>query len=445
MSDTKTQTVKRATPEELQAKIADLQAQGDALSAKVADGSATPDEVNQLADINSQIEAAQQELAGAGEAQRFAVNKARMQEAAKPAPKLPATVKRTDAQPDGREALRLWFASQFPKARLTYDEMHRMAEFGFYPGSSRVEIPFNWNNVNHKRRTKLSTTGSGTGTEFTYKTYSDKLTEFISYHSPIVGVFASETLDNGNSREYKKVDATGLKSTKTSASSGTEINPTIPDVNVTTAKVTLKTITYTSGYQKITWEETQDSSVNLFDRMAGWNSESHARAIEEAAFTGAGSGSDGSFQGLLTVANDLTPVAAGSFGADDVEAMYFKIPAQYRQNAVFACNDDMAAFLRQTMKDGVERSLFDKNIVDGVEWDTFLGKKFYVSNYITDDTLLYFVPDYYQLLFGGGEEFATFDEKFWPDKAVAGLIRVTGGWLGPTGSTGAVHSLAITS
>ena len=125
--------------------------------------------------------------------------------------------------------------------------------------------------------------------------------------------------------------------------------------------------------------------------------------------------------------------------------MYFKIPAQYRNNALFLVNDTTAAFLRKELKDDNKRSLFDKNIVDGVEWDTFLGKRFYISSFMPDNQILYFAPEYYQLLFGGSEEVTVFTEKFFPDRAIAGLIRFSGAWLGPTGGTGAIHSLEITS
>jgi len=434
---------KKRNTEEIQAKLAELQAAGEAIAAKVDSGEATPEEVEQLAEVNKQIEALQGELAGANEAQRFAAAKERMNAPKTPAPKLPATIKREETGPDAAECLRLWFASQFAQSRLTHDQMYRMAQLGFHPGSKRVQLPVNFANVNHKRRTKLSTGGSTSGAELTYKTYSDKVTEFISYESPFVGALASESLSNGSERTYYKLDATALKSAKTSASGGSETSPTIPEVNASTAKVVIKPITFTSGYQKITWEMTQDSGVDLLGRMSSWNGASHARAIEDEVLNGVGTGSDDSVEGLLHVANAVTPVS--SFDADAVEGLYYKIPQQYRKSAIFLVNDATAALLRSTLKDGVERSLFDKNIVDGVEWDTFLGKRFYVSEYMEDEQILYFVPDHYQLLFGGGEEFATFDEKFFPDKAVAGLIRFSGAWLGPTGANGTVHMLALDS
>lgn len=427
--------------EDIEAQIATLMAEADQLKAKAdSDEGLTPEEQARLEEVVAQLEALQEEAAQSRSMERLEGVKDRMAAPTRPAPRIPATYRRDDPRADANEGLRLWFASQFSQCRTDYRQLLRMAELGFNPGASSVQIPFRWDNVNHKtkQRTKLSTGGSTTGAELIYKTYSDKITEYMTYESPFIGALASETLDNGSERTYYKIDPTALKSTKTSTGGGSETNPTIPEVNVSTAKVVIKPITFTSGYQKITWEMTQDSGVNLFDRMATWNGQSHARAIEDEVINGVGTGADGAVEGLLHVATAVDPVSA--FDAEAIEGLYYEIPQQYRANAIFLVNDATAKTLRQSLKDGNERSLFDKNIVDGVEWDTFMGKRFYVSEYMDDDQILYFVPDFYQLLFGGGEEFAMFNEKFFPDKAVAGLIRVSGAWLGPTT---ACHLLTI--
>lgn len=426
--------------EDIEAQIATLMAEADQLKAKADSEELTPEEQARLEEVVAQLEALQAEKEQAATQERFAKVKERHAAPTRPAPKLPASYKRDEPRLDINEGLRLWFASQFSQCRTDYNALYRMAQLGFNPGASSVQIPFRWDNVNHKtkQRTKLSTGGSTSGAELIYKTYSDKITEYMTYESPFIGALASETLDNGNERTFYKIDPTSLKSTKTSASGGSETNPTIPEVNAATAKVVIKPITFTSGYQKITWEMTQDSGVDLFSRMASWNGQSHARAIEDEVLNGVGTGADGSVEGLLHVANAVDPVAA--FDAEAIEGLYYEIPQQYRANAIFLVNDATAKVLRQSLKDGNERSLFDKNIVDGVEWDTFMGKRFYVSEYMDDDQILYFVPDFYQMLFGGGEEFAVFNEKFFPDKAVAGLIRFSGAWLGPTN---ACHLLTI--
>jgi HK97 family phage major capsid protein len=235
-------------------------------------------------------------------------------------------------------------------------------------------------------------------------------------------------------------------STYLTASGGTESSPTINETNIATAAVDLACFDITSGYQKVSFQELRDAhaSVNLVDKIAKANSNSHARKIENDIINGTGNGTTG-VQGLMAVDNALPSVASASFGLDDLEDLYYSVPQQYRGPACWLVNDATAKVLRQELKDTTGRSLFDRNVVDGVEWDTMLGKRFYVSEYMDDDVILFFNPEFYMLRTVEGQIFQQFTEKFFPHSAWAGIMSFGGAWLGPTGANGAIHSLTITS
>lgn len=436
----------RATTEEIQAQIDQLMQQAAELQKKADDGSISGEEQTQLDELLNQIDALQQDLAAAQSSERFAKIKDRNAAPTRPAPKVAAEPKRHLERDTFSEGLRYWMLSNTADADLTSEAHYRTREAGFQIGSKAARVPCNYRNLAFKNRTVLTKGGSGSGAEYIYKTYSDKVVEYLTYFSPVVGVVSSETTSDGNLRTYFKVDDTGLQSTYLTAGGGSETTPTIPDTNITTASVDIGCFDITSGYQKVSFQELRDahSAVNLTDKIAKANSNSHARKIEDDLINGSGNGSTG-VQGLMAVDNALTPVSVSSFSQDDLEDLYYSIPQQYRGPAIWLVNDGTAKLLRQKLKDQNDRSLFDKNVIDGVEWDTFLGKRFYVSEYMDDDTILFFNPEFYQLRMVEGQVFQQFTEKFFPHTAWAGIMSFGGAWLGPTGATGAIHSLAITS
>lgn len=429
------------TEGEINDEISTLTARADELEAK-AQGEAglTPEESDELAAIVAKLQELGQERTVTESRIQLSRVKEQLAQPTTPAPAIPATYKRSQEN-DPTEGLRLWIRSQFNQYPLTPRDYSVMQAAGFIPGKSDAAVPYDMSNLNRRRfkRTKLSTGGSGTGTELTYKTYSDKVVEYFNYSSPFVTALSSEVVSDGNSeRTFHRLDPTSLISTKTSASGGSETSPTIPDVNPTTSKVVIKPFAITSGRFTVTYEMAQSSKVNVVDKLAEWCALSDQAYIENLVLNDTGNGSNGGVAGIMATAQAFTPTASGVVNI--VEELYFKIPKQYRDKAVFVCNDVTMAYLTSNLKDGVERSLFDKNIAEGLEWDTFMGKPFYISRFMDDMKVAYFVPEFFQLVFGGSAELSIFKERYWPDRAAAQVSLVSGAYLGPTGSTGTVWS-----
>lgn len=421
------------TEGEIDSEINTLVARADELEAKAnSDEGLTPEETTELDGIVAKLKELGVERNAVVARTKFAALKEELKQPTTPAPAIPASIKRTQAE-DPNEGMSLWMKSHFNPRGLTPDDYSKMQRHGFIPGSESATFRYDLRDLNHKKfkRTKLSTGGSGTGAELTHKTYSQKLTEYVNYNSPFVAALASEVVDEGNSeRTFHRIDPTSLKSTKITASSGTELNPTIPAVNPTTSKVLIKPFTLTAGRFEVTYEMAHSSSFPIVDRLAGWCAGSDVSAIEELVLTDTGNGSNGGMQGLLTAAEDFTPVT-GDDVQTKIEEMYFKIPKQYRDKAIMVCNDFTMGYFTQELKDGDGRSLLGKTFVDGLEWESLTGKPFYISRYMPDYQLLYFVPEFYQLLFGGSAELQVFKERYWPDRAVSQLSMVSGAWLGP--------------
>jgi HK97 family phage major capsid protein len=418
--------------------------EAEALQAKASSETGiTPEEQAQLDSILTQIEELQAQLAAAESEVRMAALKAQRNAPTRSAPRV-ITTSRTQPNPSHSfaDGLRYWLLSHTPEADMSGNAVFRSREAGFQLGAKSAKVPCNFRGLNFKQRTVLSKGGAASGAEWVPQTYSDKVVEYLTYFSPVIGVLGSETTPDGNLRTYFKIDDTSMKSAYITASGGSETNPTIAETNVVSASVDIGTFDITSGYQKVSFQELRDASasVGLVDKIAKANSNSHARKIEDEILNATGNGTTG-VQGLLSVDNALDAVE--EFDMDALEELYYSIPMQYREPALFLCNDAVAKSLRQTLKDTTGRSLFDRNAIDGVEWDTLLGKRFYISQYMPDDTILFFNPDFYMLRMVDGQIFQMFTEKFFPHSAWAGIMSFGGAWLGPTGASGAIHSLSI--
>jgi HK97 family phage major capsid protein len=431
--------------EEVQTLINNLVAEADALSQKAANTDLTPDEVSKLGQLVKDLTALEQELQQARAGEEVQRIKSRMSEPTKPAPKVSAVRVVREEQPDSHAlAFRDWIASHTQAADFSHDAYQRTKKYGYQLGSSSAKVDVDYARVNFKRRTILTKGGVGTGKEFIPQTYSDKVVEQLTYSSPIVGVVGSETTSDGNKRTYFKFDDTDLMSTYITDGGGSEANPTIPDVNVVTASVDMSTFDITSGFHKISFQELRDSAVDLESKIAKAVANAHARRIENDLINGTGNGTTG-VQGLLAVDHSLGSISEGDLDEGALEAMYFAMPQPYRDNMVFLTSDAMSAVLRANLKDTTGRSLFDKNIVDGVEWPTILGKRYYTSVYMPDDVVLCFNPDLYMLRFVAGQEYSILKERFWPHTAIAGIMSWGGCWLGGTGASGQIHSYTVTS
>lgn len=432
----------RATAEEIQNQIAALMAEADQLNAKAQSPEGlTAEEQARLDEVVAQLEQLQADLAAAQTEQRLAAVKERVNQPTRPAPRIPA-IYRSERKATQAEGLQLWLRSQFGEAALTAEEHYKARTSGFQLGSSQARVPVKYDRLNWKARTVLTKGGTNAVDDYIPQTYSDKVVEYMLYASPFIGTLATDSTTDGNLRTYFKLDDTALKSTYLTASGGTESSPTIPETNITSGSVDIGCFDITSGFQKVSFQALRDSAVSLEDKIAKANGNSHARKIEDEVINATGNGTTG-VQGLFAVDNALTAVS--EFDADALEDLYHAVPQQYRGPCVWLCNSAVAKDLRKNLKDDNGRSLFDKNIVDAVEFDTLLGKRFFISDYMPDDYMLFFNPEFYQLRMVEGQIFEVLHERFAPHKCWYGIMSFGGAWLGPTGASGAIHSLTLTS
>lgn len=430
----------RATLEEIQSQITSVQAELDQLQAKADSEGLSPEETAHYDELVTQLEGLKNDEAAAQASQRYAAIKLKDAQPTRPAPKVWATAK-SENKSNPREALGLWVRHHLDsKMKLTPEEQYKVAAAGFSLTSDTVTLPTNYNSLNYKNRTVLSKGGANTGADWIYTTQSPLVTEYLTMFSPILGLLKSETTSDGNNRDYYKIDDTAMEASYFDS----ETAPTISETNMVSSKVTICAKDIQTGFQKVTWQELRDSAINIEQKITQADANSKARKIEKEFFQATGNGSTG-VQGILAVDNSVGSASASAFDQDDLEELYYSIPPQYRANAVFAYSDDTARVLRRQLKDDVDRSLFDKNIVDGVEWDVLLGKRAIVSAYMPDDLILFFVPEHYMLRMVEGQQFQVFTERFAPHKGFLGYMSFGGAWLGPTGSTGTCQSFTLTS
>lgn len=120
----------------------------------------------------------------------------------------------------------------------------------------------------------------------------------------------------------------------------TESNPTFDQVILDTNKLT--------GLSKMSRELFADSAVNIVSYVAAQFAKTFAKAEDSAFIGGSGTGEP---KGLrqYTITNTL-PQAGAALTADDIIAIFYKLPSQYRRNAVWLMHNDVIAKVR-TLKD----------------------------------------------------------------------------------------------
>lgn len=424
--------------EEVQAQLADLMAQADAIKAKYADGSEMSEEdATALADLVAQMEALQAEREQADVRERMEAIKVRQAAPLRPAPRLTPVHRQPEAVTAG-QALGLWLRAHGPEGDRSPEAAYRLRTAGIDMGSSSVKLPLNYGTLNKKQRTVLTKGGALTGADYVWQSYSDKVVEYLTYFSPLLSLVGSETTGDGNARSYFVVDDTAMESTYLTASGGTESAPTIPDTNLATAVKVINTFDLSSGYQKVSFQELRDSYIDLESKIAKANSNSHARKLEREVLTATGDGVT-AVQGVAQAAHALSNVSAWT--QDVLLSALMSIPPQYRKTALFCSNDSVRNDINIALRDEIGRSLFERTIEDDVEFDQILGKKYVVSQYVAANQLLVFVPDFYMLRMVEGQQLMAFSERFWPLSAWASVLSFGGAFIGPTGASGAVHKV----
>lgn len=426
--------MKKRASEEVNNLIAKLMAEADALKAKYAESDMPPEDVQKLADLVSQLEALEAEKAEAEASERIEAMKLRMSEPARPAPKVqPGYRDRMTTPVSAGEALGLWMGSFGPNADRSPEATTRARTAGVDLGNPIINVPVSYDGLNRKNRSKsrtiLSKGGSNTGADYVWQSYSDKVVSYLTYFSPLLGMLDSETTADGNLRSYFVVDNTSMESAYITASSGTETNPTIAETNLATAVVQIGCFDITSGFQKVTFQELRDSYINLEDKIAKANSNSHARKLEREILTATGNGTTGVKGITASCTSAGTPA---TWTQDDILTALMSIPAQYRKEVIFCSNDTVRNAINVALRDDIGRSLFDKTVEDDQEFDVLLGHKYVVSSYVADDVLLIFNPTFYKLRLVQGQMFQQFTERFWPHSAWAGMMSFGGSWVGPS-------------
>lgn len=426
--------------EEVQGLIGKITAEADALQATADGRELTPEETAKLTELVAQLESLNQELAAVQAQERLAAVKAKGFEPSKPAPRItPVTRERPKDKVSFGEGFTRWANFWLGDGDVSAESMYRAKQAGFNVGSRRVTIPIDFGTLNRRerklqrsmQRTALSTTGAGTGAEWIWYEFGEKVVEYLTYFSPLLGLVASETSKTRQEKPYFQVDDTAMESNYDTYYAGSEVAPTIPEKNVVSDVVKIKCFGINSGYQKVTREELQESFVNIENTVAKATSNSHARFMEREIITATGDGVSG-VQGLMTVADavDGSPVSAWS--QDVIEDSINEVPLQYRQNVILLSNDSTKSSINRTLRDDIGRSLFDKTVDQDYEYDTLLGKKYIVSEYMDDDDLLIFDPSWYQLRLVEGVTFEMLDQKFHPLLAWYGHMSFGARWIGPT-------------
>ncbi|VTR95236.1 HK97 family phage major capsid protein OS=Actinotalea ferrariae CF5-4 GN=N866_07150 PE=4 SV=1: Phage_capsid [Gemmata massiliana] len=415
-------------------------AEAEALQTRSATQALTEAETTQLDGLLDQAEALNVELTSARRSERLAAQRSLMTNPARPAPVFTPEQRRSTANNDAadeEEAMRIWMRSFTDDPDTRSDAAYRAARGGFTVGSLSARMNCNYGGtINKDKRRALSKGGVGTGAETIPNTYSSKVTEYLPYFSPILGLVDSETTSDGNKRTYFRVDDTALESAYITASSGTELNPTIPDADIATGSVDINVFDITSGYHKLTRQVLRDSGISLTDKVTKAIGHSHARKMERDVINGTGNGTT-AIQGLLQAATNHAGAGVDAFTQDVFEACYFSMPLQYRAEAIWLMSDSAMQKARAKFRDTTGRSLFGTTLIDGVEFRTLYGRPVYVSAFMpayaaNAKSVLWFNPRFYMLRLVAGQSLDVLREKFYPHLAYAGGAAFGGAWLGPT-------------
>lgn len=423
---------------DLESTLARLVAEAEALQARISE--LTPEEVERLDAAVAEAETTSGELESARRAERLRATQTVLRQPTRPAPVVHPQHRSAPSVHAGNgndqfEALRTWLRSFTDDPDRSGDASHRAASAGFNVGSTAVRLPCDYGgSLNRIKRRSLSKGGTNLGAELIPKTYSAKVTEYITYFSPILSLVDSETTADGNSRDYFRIDDTALMSSYITASSGTELNPTIPDKDIATGAVTINAFDITSGYHKLTRQVVRDSAVMLVDKVSKAIGNSHARRMEYDLVNGTGNGTTG-IQGLVA-ASTVYGSAVDTFTPELFEAVYFSVPQQYRGGCVWLMSDTAMAKAVANLKDTAGNSLFGKTAEDEAEIRTLHGRPVYTSEHMpaygaNAKSVLFFNPMFYMLRLVEGQTIDVLREKFYPHIAYAGGMAFGGAWLGP--------------
>jgi HK97 family phage major capsid protein len=428
--------VEQMTAPELTAYRSALLAEADQLAA-VKPAERTADQTARFGTVVTECERVSGLIDEATTQERLVALRSRQAQPTRPAPGPHLSHNGHRANTPGEdgeaEAFALWMRSFTDHADTSPDAAYRSAQYGYPVRSGSVKVTGGRFNTLNVRKRAMSRIGVGTGKELVpASTMADRITDYLSFFSPIVGIVDSEVTPDGNDRDYPIVDDTALISSRISASGGTEVNPTVPDRDMATAMKRIKAFDYTSGYHKMTRQVVQDSPAGIMERVARAIANSDARAMEKALCVGDGIDEA---QGLVTAATAYAaPVDDLDYAL--LEGMYFSVPEAYRPGVVWLMAPKARTRAVQVLKETTGKSLFGKTVADGIEVQTLFERPVYVSEFMPTwaanaAPVVLFHPAFYLLRPVAGRQVDMLDQKFHPLLALASMMRFGGAWLGP--------------
>jgi HK97 family phage major capsid protein len=406
-------------------------AEADQLQTRSRTAPLSAEEQARLVSLVDTAEQLAGEIDQAHTAERLAAQRLRATNPTRPAPTPPAVHVGTGRdQVSEEEGFRIWIGSF--GGTVSPDEVYRARTAGFDVGRNRAEFGCNYGGSLNRRKRTVSK-GETPGAAFVPQTYSDKVTEYLTYFSPIVGMVDSETTADANDRTYFIVNDTAMISAYITASSGTELAPTIPDVDPALTSKTISARTITSGYHKITREATRDLAVSLTDKVAKAVGNSHARKLERDIVIGSGTGEA---KGIVTAGtiygsavDDITPAI--------LDGMFFNCPEQYRYGSVWLMHPTTMAKMRTKFVDDTGRTLLSDTLEGDRRILRYGGLPIVSSNYMpawgASAKIISLVnPMFYMLRLVAGQTLDVLTEKFYPHIAYSGTMAFGGDYLGPT-------------
>ncbi|QEL18535.1 phage major capsid protein [Limnoglobus roseus] len=415
---------------ELRTDHANTITEADALQTRSRTQALTAEEQTKLISLVDTAELLAGEIDQVHTAERLAAQRNRATAPTRPAPAAPTIIVAGNSRvPSEEEGLRIWLNSF--GGRVSADDVYRARTAGFDVGSGRIELRADYGGTLNAHKRTISK-GADPGQKFIPTTYSDKVTEYLTFFSSVLGLVDSETTNDGNDRTYFVVDDTAMISDYTTASSGTELAPTIPDNDPTLGSVVIKARTITSGYHKLTREAARDTAVSLTDKLAKAIGNSHGRKIEKDVIGGNGTTEA---QGLMTASTQFGSLIT-DISTDSFDDLYFAMPEQYRNGAIWLVSPTLQARMRKKFKDTTGRALFS----DAIEGDRrvmryggcpVVASTFMPGWAVNKKAVVFVNPLFYLLRLVAGQTIDVLTEKFHPHLAFAGLMSFGGGWLGP--------------
>lgn len=419
------------------------------LRAEGEEGEAAPlsdEEVKAFKDIVAIIESLDKELEQAEVEERLAAQKAKTNQPIKAAPVARTSqnyhVSHKESIEPLAEAFKYWAQSQYPQFQADHHKAQRCAEYGFNLGSKGITLNVNYSGLERSKRAgPMTTVNTGFGAEWVNQSVSNMVTDYLALASPVLQYCTVDSTAGGEPRKYMIRDMTALESTLITASGGSEASPTIPtDIAIVSDSIELTPAHYTSGVVQISWEETQDSAVDVMQSVLQGIQFSHATRLEHSIVDG-----DTSFDGIADLADVVTPVSA-SFDLETIDELYGSIATPYRTTGcVWLCDSTVKESIRRNLRDTTNRSLFERHmdVASGVSYDFLYGFPILESRFAPADTLFFFNAKFIVVRMVSGENLQTFFEKYWPHVGIAGNKRWAIGTTGPNDGADVIKSITV--